>query len=159
MSGRCVGSSELAAFFLRGYHLRLFSRVEIMVDITVISTRGWPNQSMCPLCRCAPETAVHLMVHCRFSVRIWDAIFEWLSVDIQTQGNWQSFSTVFDWWTAVATTQGTPLKALCLVLILVSWEIWKERNARVFQSNYSTVVAVVNKIKECRACAWRALSA
>ena len=96
-----------------------------------LQARGWLNRSMCPLCRCAPETAIHLMVHCRFSVRIWDAIFEWLSVDIQTQSNWQSFSTVFDWWTAVATAQGAPLKALRSVLILVSWEIWKERNASV----------------------------
>jgi hypothetical protein len=32
--------------------------------------------------------------------------------------------------------------------MLVSWEIWKERNARVFESDASTLNMVVSKIKE-----------
>jgi hypothetical protein len=32
--------------------------------------------------------------------------------------------------------------------MLVSWEIWKERNARVFSNNAPTMAMVVNKIKD-----------
>jgi hypothetical protein len=32
--------------------------------------------------------------------------------------------------------------------MLISWEIWKERNARVFRNTYTTSSFVVAKIKE-----------
>jgi hypothetical protein len=32
--------------------------------------------------------------------------------------------------------------------MLVSWEIWKERSTRIFQNTASTLIVVINKIKE-----------
>jgi hypothetical protein len=37
---------------------------------------------------------------------------------------------------------------MALMIMLVSWEVWKKRNARVFCHHYSTVATVVCKIKE-----------
>jgi hypothetical protein len=39
-------------------------------------------------------------------------------------------------------------KALASLTMLVSWEIWKKRNARVFRNKASTVTMLVTKMKE-----------
>jgi hypothetical protein len=32
--------------------------------------RGWPNYGLSPICKKTMESASHLFVHCRFSIRI-----------------------------------------------------------------------------------------
>jgi hypothetical protein len=34
------------------------------------------------------------------------------------------------------------------IAMLISWELWNERNARIFQNNVSTSSTIVIKIKE-----------
>jgi hypothetical protein len=40
-------------------------------------------------------------------------------------------ANIKDWWIRIALGQGNSRKAMAYFLMLVSWEIWKERNARV----------------------------
>jgi hypothetical protein len=44
--------------------------------------------------------------------------------------------------------QGQTRKAMASIAMLVSWEICKERNARIFQNSFSTSAMIVQKIKE-----------
>ena len=44
-------------------------------------------------------------------------------------------------------------KALRSLLLLVNWEIWKERNARIFDRCKSSTIALLTKIKQ-EAWAW-----
>jgi len=44
-------------------------------------------------------------------------------------------------------------KALRSLLLLVNWEIWKERNARIFDRCESSTIALLTKIKQ-EAWAW-----
>ena len=39
-----------------------------------LARRGWQNCGLCPLCKAAPETADHLLLHCRFTSRIWSLV-------------------------------------------------------------------------------------
>jgi hypothetical protein len=55
---------------------------------------------------------------------------------------------VKDWWSEGIHKQGPSKKAMKSLVMLVSWEIWKERNARVFRSGVSTLNMVVSKVKE-----------
>ena len=43
---------------------------------------------------------------------------------------------------------GLPAKAVRSLTILVAWEIWKERNARIFDRRHNTTEALIGKIKE-----------
>jgi hypothetical protein len=43
--------------------------------------------------------------------------------------------------------KGQSKKAISSLAMLVSWEVWKERNARVFRNHYSTVDMVGARIK------------
>jgi hypothetical protein len=41
-----------------------------------------------------------------------------------------------------------PAKAVRILTILVAWEIWKERNTRIFDRHHNTLEALIGKIKE-----------
>ncbi|WVZ95975.1 hypothetical protein U9M48_041672 [Paspalum notatum var. saurae] len=45
-----------------------------------LATRGWPHNPICPLCRRLSETAHHLIIECRYSRRVWEAMASWLSI-------------------------------------------------------------------------------
>ena len=44
--------------------------------------------------------------------------------------------------------RGNQRKAIASLFMLMSWEIWKEHNARVFRNTAATTMMVVAKIKE-----------
>ena len=46
---------------------------------------------------------------------------------------WEPTDNAKDWWTMMGTRAGVPRKGLHSLILLVVWEIWKERNARTFQ--------------------------
>jgi len=54
-------------------------------------------------------------------------------------------STTLDWWSNVMMTPSTPRKAVRTITML--WEVWKERNARVFQHRESSVLSLFARIK------------
>ena len=57
-----------------------------------LAKRGWPNCGLCPFCKQTTESLVHLMVHCRFTRRIWDLIKGWLGLHNVNTGDWSNLS-------------------------------------------------------------------
>ncbi|KAF6999229.1 hypothetical protein CFC21_015291 [Triticum aestivum] len=53
-----------------------------------------------------------------------------------------------EWWSLNATTKTQFRRPLISLMLLISWEIWKERNARVFRNVAVPVGVIVAKIKE-----------
>jgi hypothetical protein len=98
-----------------------------------LQRRGWPNCNLCQLCMREPETAAHLLFQCRFSARIWNAIRVWVDAPELDVTAWNGIPTVKEWWSAVALRRGHRRKAISSLIMLVTWEVWKEINARVFQ--------------------------
>jgi hypothetical protein len=58
--------------------------------------------------------------------------------------------SVKEWWMQAIHKQGQFKKALGSIAMLISWELWNERNTRIFRNNVSTSSTIVNKIKEER---------
>jgi hypothetical protein len=56
--------------------------------------------------------------------------------------------SVKDWWNEAIHKQGQSKKAMASLALLVSGEVWNERNAREFWNKASTTMMVVAKIKE-----------
>lgn len=81
-------------------------------------------------------------------MRVWNKIKDWLGLQDIDTANWHNYRSVKEWWKEVIHKRGTQRKAISSMAMLVSWEIWKERNARVFQNHVVSVEMVVNKIKE-----------
>jgi hypothetical protein len=65
-----------------------------------------------------------------------------------TLGQWEATHTIKDWWEALANTMRVPKKGLCTLILLVVWEIWKERYQRIFEHNEATLSFIFAKIKE-----------
>ena len=46
--------------------------------------------------------------------------------------------------------RNVPKKAIKSLLLLVNWEIWKERNSRTFDRHEVSTLTLLEKIKEAR---------
>ena len=112
-----------------------------------LERRGWPNGKLCPLCRCVDETACHLLLHCRYSIRIWNMIKTWLGLADFDTASWSTFHTVERWWSAVVLNHPMRRKGLASLLMLTAWEIWTERNARTFNNMSTLPAAIFARIK------------
>ena len=110
--------------------------------------RGWPSCNLCPLCKQVQESAPHLLFQCRFTVRIWTKICTWLGILDSSPMIWRHEDSVKDWWLKAVSGGGDHRKATASLMMLVSWEIWKERNARIFCNTDVATSIVVSKIKE-----------
>ena len=113
-----------------------------------LERRGWQNCGLCKLCNQVQETGAHLLFKCRFTTRIWSSIKTWLGLHDVMPSDWQHLPTVKDWWMEVINKKAPNRKAMMSLAMLVSWEIWKERNARVFRHHSSTNAMVVTRIKD-----------
>jgi hypothetical protein len=111
-----------------------------------LQRRGWPNCGLCQLCKREPETAPHLLFKCRYSLRIWNALKNWIDLPELLIDNWPNIATVRDWWKEITLTPGHRTKAVASLLMLTVWEIWNERNARVFRNDSTMPSIIVAKI-------------
>jgi hypothetical protein len=89
----------------------------------------------------------------RFTTRVWKEILSWCGIHDRCPEDWANEPSVDDWWSKIALERRNDRKALTSMIMLISWEIWKERNACIFHHHQSTVAMVIVKIKE-EARAW-----
>jgi hypothetical protein len=111
-----------------------------------LEKRGWPNCGLCVMCKQAPESISHLLVGCRFAVRIWTLVKDWLGTFSIHPHRWAGLS-ISSWWNLMTGGSATNRKALASLTLLVSWEIWNERNSRVFKKKHSPSFVMLDKIK------------
>jgi hypothetical protein len=116
--------------------------------------RGWPHTSSCPLCQVADEDCNHLFVHCRFTQQVWGRVRTWSKAAFPIPGD--AHHNTEGWWLDARKRAPKNLRRdFDTMAILVHWRVWKERNARVFQSELSTTERVFDLIIE-DVRAWRA---
>ena len=113
-----------------------------------LAIRGWPHQPTCQLCKCQPETARHILFECRYSRRIWGDAALWLHCPTLMQDLGTSRATVNDYWKAISNTSSISRKGLKTAITLITWEIWKERNARIFSSKFTMPSVLFQRIKD-----------
>jgi hypothetical protein len=111
-----------------------------------LAKRGWPNCGLCPLCKQCTESTEHLFVHCRFTIRLWGLVKDWLGLTALNATQWTGLDTQ-GWWNFMAGGGMPHRKAMATITLLVSWEVWNERNARVFRSKSAPAQVVFDKIR------------
>uniref|UniRef100_J3M7K7 Histone H2A/H2B/H3 domain-containing protein n=1 Tax=Oryza brachyantha TaxID=4533 RepID=J3M7K7_ORYBR len=109
-----------------------------------LQQRQWPNEYFCQLCFRNLETAQHLFKDCPTTKTIWREILRKIKcANIDMNSTMQ----LDDWWTNAVSAQPKDLKGGTKTIItLISWEIWKERNNRVFNRKEATVRELVSRI-------------
>jgi hypothetical protein len=127
-----------------------------------LQARGWPCSAVCCLCGNGLETADHLALACSFSKQVWRAVAVAtaqpaiaLAIDSLAAGD-VSFPA---WWDAIRAAAPAPSRAgIDGIITYTVWNLWGERNRRIFQNCYNTVAGVCGLVKDAavaRAMAFR----
>lgn len=107
-----------------------------------LSKHGLPHQLACPFCDQHEETIYHLLTSCVLAREVWLQVLCSLNLtDVQPPSSSSSFNS---WWKHAARSFPGKLRGgFNSLVIVVSWELRKHRNACVFEGNRTNVQAVL----------------
>lgn len=112
-----------------------------------LQLRQWPNHYFCQLCFRSLETTCHLFMECPVSRTLWTQIAVWATIPSLLPDEWVTADTLKDWFLNMVTAAPRASRQAAISLyMLVCWEIWCERNRRIFRSQYKTVPHVLSLI-------------
>jgi hypothetical protein len=77
---------------------------------------------------------------------VWELLNEWLGIHGLHPRHWAGLSTQ-DWWSLLVEGLSPHRKGFASLALLTIWEIWKERNARVFRHKLLPTFVTLDKIK------------
>jgi len=90
------------------------------------------------------ESSPHLFLHCTIFGSVWHLIYSWIGVSVTNP------FYVPDHFHQFGYSDGTGKKRRSILQVIwfaTVWEIWKERNNRLFKGKASPVFQVVDRIK------------
>ncbi|WMV55576.1 hypothetical protein MTR67_048961 [Solanum verrucosum] len=96
----------------------------------------WVNleDMICPLCQEENEDIDHLLFQCNYATRIWGKLLQWLGIAMQVL-DWKA---EVEWVVANAKGKTAQQEVYRMALAGGVYHIWKERNARVFDTRQRT---------------------
>ena len=114
-----------------------------------LQKRGWPHQDRCALCNGPLETCLHLALLCPFTRAVWNLILHWEHFDASIILSAEDPTHLISWWEEVQSkiTKDDRKRFNGLVIYTV-WNIWKERNRRIFTNTHETAMQVASRTKE-----------
>ena len=110
-----------------------------------LQRRGLPHPASCSFCGSVEENAQHLFMGCAVVNIIWGQILSWANIQRVTPSIQDNLR---EWWvhTRVLFT-GTTRRKLDTMIVLVAWEVWRERNRRVFDKIVKPINVLIEHIK------------
>jgi hypothetical protein len=94
--------------FYTSYTIYLHNMIQLIRNRVRISdrlvARGWSHSSSCSLCRRHPETTHHIIVGCRYSRIIRDALASRLSIGPLSPTTWMDSISIKQWWFMVGSS-------------------------------------------------------
>jgi hypothetical protein len=72
---------------------------------------------------------------------------------IDTSARRAHHRNIADWWFMMGRGSSATRKCIASLTLLISWEIWCERNARVFHRKHAPSIVVLDKVK-CEVRLW-----
>ena len=96
-----------------------------------LQERGWLHQEHCVLCNGPLETGLHLSLLCPFAKAVWGQVLSWENLMVQLPQ--QDHACIAEWWEdAASKIPKHEHRHFNGVLIYIVWNLWKERNRRIF---------------------------
>lgn len=111
-----------------------------------LTVRNWPCNPTCPLCDFSLETAKHLCLHCSFAQEVWDKVSSWTGSLIAMP----DLNVGVEKWCNRELTglQKNTRRIKVALMMYTAWNIWKERNRRIFEGKRLCSLQVFFLIKE-----------
>ena len=85
--------------------------------------------------------------------RVWDMVKGWIGLPSIRTNEWPPGLSIKEWWSTMTFNAAANRKEMASLVMLVSWIIWKERNARIF-NNKSTPPSIILEIIKGEARLW-----
>jgi len=105
--------------------------------------RGVLGPSRCQLYEAQEETMEHLLNDCIFTSRLWDTF---VTIFQQTYRDKESIINTLNNWRRNFSKYEFLHLAWVLILGFIIWNVWKERNNRIFKNVCSTTQCIFEKI-------------
>jgi hypothetical protein len=103
-----------------------------------LSVRGCPHYPIYQLCLHAPEMACHLCKDFPFTAMVWTLVHAWSLNPCPHALSPGLCATMNDWWEVMLVGADNKTKrSRSGMLLYVIWNVWKERNRRIFQGGAS----------------------
>ncbi|XP_022031149.1 uncharacterized protein LOC110932099 [Helianthus annuus] len=103
-----------------------------------------PVQSRsCVLCGNYDETSEHIFVSCQFAQMIWQNIAGWCMIPPIIAFDIKDLLTLHE----ISSGSSRKKKALCVVMLVTFWSIWKTRNEVVFEQTVPNTTKILDEIK------------
>jgi hypothetical protein len=106
-----------------------------------LKKRGFIGPSRCHLCEEKDETMNHLMDECPYTTKVWDWASSIFRQSNRVRGN--IVASITTWKENYSENKEVNLCGT-LILVMIIWAIWKERNRCVFRNQ----IWMTRKIKE-----------
>jgi len=90
------------------------------------------------------ETSHHLFLHCNFFGTVWHSIYSWFGISVANPFYVSDHFHQFGFCGGLARRRCSILQVIWFATV---WEIWKERNNRLFKGKECPVFQVVDRIK------------
>ena len=93
------------------------------------------------------ETATHLFVECPVVKTIWERVGLWVRAPCLQPANWEDADNVKEWFLQMMNRLPSPMKeGLRSLIVLTIWEVWRERNSRVFRKECRQLQKIMESI-------------
>jgi hypothetical protein len=104
---------------------------------------GLDAREQCHLCDQEIETIDHLVANCSYTREVWFFVLQALGIQLP-----QAAPTTLTWWRRLRSSS-TPERrpGLDSLFTLISWQVWKERNARCFRGSSAAIREILPTIK------------
>lgn len=107
-----------------------------------LARRGLPHQATCPFCSQQVETINHILLTCVFARTLWLWIWDALGEPGNAPG---TEDELVEWCSTRVATQCVT-RDLKAILTLCLWELWKHRNAIVFDGETPSLQTALRNI-------------
>ncbi|WVZ90520.1 hypothetical protein U9M48_036814 [Paspalum notatum var. saurae] len=115
-----------------------------------LAARGWPHQTSCTLCNGPMESALHLCLSCPYAQEVWNHVLAWENLSLPQQAEPRYATNLGEWWESAATLfPASRRRDFSGVVIYTMWNIWKERNRRIFENCSLPPLQVAGRISKC----------
>ena len=111
--------------------------------------RQWPNDYFCQLCVRNLETVSHLFQECGYSRSVWDKVGSWVSAAALRPTHWTQTEDLGQWYADMGNSGTRDARdGVRSMIMLTTWELWRERNNQVFHRSSRTLEQVFRAIQE-----------
>ena len=94
------------------------------------------SPSWCILCKQADENLDHLLLHCEYSKKIWVKAIDLFNIIGAISKKWSEF-VIVKW--SFKGKRSMKRRMWRLALLAIGWQIWLERNKRIFEDKSRSV--------------------